>query len=124
VSVSLYQELGGEAAIRGLVQAFYDEMEREPGVAPLLAVHPDLPRARERLFEFLSGWTGGPPLYVRKHGHPRLRARHLHVEIDDVMVGMWMHCMERALAETVVDEALREVLRTNLDGLAHHMRNV
>lgn len=121
--MSIYERMGGSAAIERLVDALYAEMEREPGVSPLLALHEDVPRAKERLFEFLSGWTGGPPLYVRKHGHPRLRARHLHVPIDEVMVGMWMHCMNHALHETVTDEEVRQILRSNLEPLAHHLRN-
>jgi hemoglobin len=121
--MSLFEDLGGEEAIGRLVDAFYRHMETDPTVLPLLAVHPDLPRARERLFEFLVGWTGGPPLYVQKHGHPRLRARHLHVAIDESMAMMWLYCMEHALRETVASEALREVLRGNLSALAHHMRN-
>lgn len=121
--MTIYERMGGSEAVAKLVDAFYAEMEREPGVAPLLAVHEDLARAKERLYEFLSGWTGGPPLYVRKHGHPRLRARHLHVPIDPVMVGMWMFCMEHALRETVADDEVREVLRANLEQLARHMQN-
>jgi hemoglobin len=26
---------------------------------------------------FLSGWMGGPDLFVEKFGHPRLRGRHM-----------------------------------------------
>ncbi len=29
------------------------------------------------LFEYLTGWTGGPPLFVNRRGAPMLRARHL-----------------------------------------------
>jgi hemoglobin len=122
--MSIYERMGGQEAVARIVSAFYRYMQEDPEVAPLLAVHPDLPRAQERLLDYLTGWTGGPPVYVRKHGHPRLRARHLHVRIDLEMVGMWMSCMERALADEVADDEVREVLRTNLAGLAAHMRNV
>jgi hemoglobin len=109
--------------VQRLVDAFYGHMQTDPVVFPLLAVHDDLQRARERLFEVLVGWSGGPPLYVSKHGHPRLRARHLHVAIDADMAAMWMRCMDKALDETVADAHARAVLRTNLAGLADHMRN-
>ena len=36
-----------------------------------------LKQSREKLYMYLTGWTGGPPVYVEKYGHPRLRARHL-----------------------------------------------
>jgi hemoglobin len=26
---------------------------------------------------FLSGWMGGPNLFIERYGHPMLRARHL-----------------------------------------------
>ena len=29
-----------------------------------------------RLFKFLSGWFGGPSLFIQERGHPRLRMRH------------------------------------------------
>lgn len=122
--MTIYERMGGQDAVARIVSAFYRIMQEDPEMARLLAVHPDLPRAQERLLDYLTGWTGGPPVYVRKHGHPRLRARHLHVPIDLEMVGMWMSCMERALAAEVADDEVREVLHTNLAGLAAHMRNV
>lgn len=121
--MSLFERMGGEDGVRRLVDAFYGHMQSDPVVFPLLAVHEDLQRARERLFEFLVGWSGGPPLYVSKHGHPRLRARHLHVAIDADMAAMWMHCMDQALEEIVDDAPTRTLLRTQLAGLADHMRN-
>lgn len=121
--MSLFERMGGEPGVQRLVDAFYGHMQTDPVVFPLLATHEDLQRARERLFEFLVGWTGGPPLYVSKHGHPRLRARHGHIAIDADLATMWMMCMDKALAETIDDPQVRGVLRTNLAGLADHMRN-
>lgn len=121
--MTVFERIGGEPGVQRLVDTFYRVMQDDPMMAPLLELHPDLDRARERLFEFLVGWSGGPPLFMNKHGHPRLRARHMHLTIDAPMAAMWMSCMNRALDVTVDDEPTRAVLRSNLAGLANHMRN-
>ena len=70
-----YEAIGGEAKIRELVERFYALMDSLPEAAPIRALHPaDLSGAKEKLFLFLTGWTGGPPLYVQKHGNPALRS--------------------------------------------------
>jgi hemoglobin len=53
-------------------------MQNDDNAKDLLAIHPQpmLP-IRQKFFEYLSGWLGGPALYETKYGHPRLRARHL-----------------------------------------------
>lgn len=121
--MGLFEQLGGEEGIGRLVDAFYGHMAEAPEMAPLLAIHPDLDHARERLYEYLVGYTGGPPLYVSKHGHPRLRARHLHVKVDREGVALWLACMEHALRATIRDAEARQVLFSNLAPLAAHMRN-
>lgn len=118
-----YEALGGEAALRALVRAFYAHMDRLPEAAGVRALHLDMARAEQRLFEFLSGWLGGPQLFVERHGHPRLRARHLPFTIGLAEARGWMACMHAALAETVEDEALRDLLALRLAELANHMRN-
>ena len=77
----------------------------------------------EKLYEYLSGWLGGPQLYVEKRGHPMLRRRHLVAEIGPAERDGWLLCFERALAETIEDEALREAIREPARQLAFHMQN-
>src|SRR5687767_3471274 len=89
-----YELMGGEPAVHALVERFYDLMELEPEFRQLRAVHgSSLEAARERLFMFLSGWLGGPPLYTDQFGHPMLRARHLPFAIGDLERDQWMACM-------------------------------
>jgi hemoglobin len=121
---ALIDRLGGEAGVRRLVDAFYDAMDTRPELAALRALHPpDLAHARDKLAWFLVGWTGGPPRYVERFGHPRLRARHLPFPIDSAARDAWMSAMRQALAETVADDAVRAVVDTHLARLADHMRN-
>lgn len=122
--VSPYEKIGGEEGVRNLVERFYDLMDELPEAAQVRALHPkDLSNARQKLFWYFSGWLGGPPLYVERFGHPRLRRRHMMVEIREAETEQWMLCMRRALDETVDDAELRTFLVARLEPLAHHMRN-
>ncbi len=121
--MSLYEALGSDAGVRRLVDAFYDVMDRDPTFAHLRALHPDLPRAHDRLFKYLTGWTGGPPLFTQEFGHPMLRARHLQVAIDQRGRDAWLACMRQALDATVEHVEAREALYAALAPLADHMRN-
>jgi hemoglobin len=122
--MSVYDEIGGEAGVRTLVDRFYDLMDTLPEVQPLRAMHAtSLTSSREKLFWFLSGWLGGPPLFVMNRGHPRLRARHLPFAIDDAARDQWMRCMRQALSETSLSTETREKLDAALFALADHMKN-
>ena len=119
-----YDRLGGEAGVRRLVDRFYDLMEQMPEARVIRALHPpDLTSSREKLFKFLSGWLGGPSLYIAEYGHPRLRARHLPFPIGPDERDAWLRCMTQALSETELDDLLRDHLLQSLRQLADHMRN-
>ena len=119
-----YEQLGGDAGVRALVERFYDLMDLEPGYAALRKVHaPSLDHAREKLYLFLSGWLGGPPLYVERHGHPRLRARHLPFPIGIRERDQWLACMSQALDETHCAAELKPRLMEAFFGTADWMRN-
>ncbi len=119
-----YQRIGGEAKVRELVQRFYDHMDELPETYGIRKLHAeDLSGSRQKLFDFLTGWMGGPPLYTDKHGHPMLRRRHLPFGIGESERDQWMHCMQLALAEVVGDEQLRAELYKAFMKVADHMRN-
>ncbi|MES2639252.1 MAG: group II truncated hemoglobin [Myxococcota bacterium] len=121
---TLYDAIGGDAAVRRLVDRFYDHMDVLPDVATLRAMHPPaLGESRDKLYWFLSGWLGGPSLYIERKGHPRLRARHLPFVVDRAARDAWMRCMDLALAEVVADEGLRTGLSDALGQVATHMMN-
>jgi hemoglobin len=82
-----------------------------------------LSSSEEKLFMFLSGWLGGPQLYIEKFGHPRLRGRHMPFAIGTAERDQWMLCMRQALAEQVADTTLRATLDKKLTDLADFMRN-
>jgi len=117
--------VGGEGAVRALVDHFYDLMELEPAYAPLRALHPtSLEGSRDKLHWFLCGWLGGPDHYIERFGHPRLRARHLPFAIGIAERDQWMDCMRRAMLETALDPALRQRLDASFMNTADWMRNL
>ena len=125
---TFFELLGGEtngtANIRHLVETFYDIMDSDPKAAPIRAMHqPDLTSAREKLFMFLTGWTGGPQLYIERYGHPMLRARHMPFPIDASARDQWMYCMIKAMHQLEFDEDLMTKLASQLYGVADFMRN-
>ncbi|MEK6663637.1 MAG: group II truncated hemoglobin [Pseudomonadota bacterium] len=119
-----YERLGGEEKLRQLVDHFYDLMESEPESYGIRKLHPqDLSGSRQKLFMFLSGWLGGPPLYVDAYGHPMLRARHLPFTIGNAERDQWMRCMVRALRDVGIEERLAKELEQAFAKTADHMRN-
>ncbi len=121
---SAFELLGGEPAVRDLVDRFYDLMALEARYAGLRALHPDdLDGSRDKLFWFLCGWLGGPDHYIERFGHPRLRARHLPFSIGIAERDQWLQCMQQALSEQAVSDALRERLAESFHGTADWMRN-
>lgn len=119
-----YDKLGGESAIQRIVARFYTLMDELPEAYTVRQIHPqDLGGARQSLFEFLSGWFGGPQLYIERHGHPRLRMRHAPYRIGVTERNEWMLCMRHALQDEVADPHLREELTKAFEGMATHIVN-
>jgi len=121
---SPFEMIGGEAAVRRLVDRFYDLMDSEPGAQGIRSMHPpSLDTSREKLRLFLTGWLGGPPVYVERFGPPMLRARHLPFPIAEPERDAWLMCMNMALEEQEMPQELRAVLRDRFAAMADHMRN-
>jgi hemoglobin len=116
--------IGGEAGLRSLVNRFYDVMDSSPEAKTIRALHPEsLDGSREKLFMFLSGWSGGPALYIQTYGHPRLRQRHMPFPIGRVEREQWLWCMDKALDETHFNPELIEHLKKKFGEIANSMQN-
>jgi hemoglobin len=123
-ALSPYTRIGGDAAIRKLVDRFYELMDELPETYAARKIHPaDLTESGNKFFDFLSGWLGGPQRYIEKYGHPMLRRRHLPYAIGPEERDQWLLCMQLALEETVQDAPLREALYGQFVQLGEHMRN-
>lgn len=123
-SRTLYEVIGGESRVREMVDRFYDLMELETEFTLLRSVHgPSLDQARERLFMFLTGWMGGPDVYVEAHGHPRLRMRHMPFAIGTQERDQWLRAMAWAMEDVGIEESLRVRLMESFYQTADWMRN-
>lgn len=119
-----YDILGGEEKLRSLVNRFYQVMDNEPRAQEIRTMHPqDLKESEDKLFMFLSGWLGGPELYVKKHGSPMLRRRHMPFTIDASAAGQWMLCMRIAMKEENLSPTMYQYLDQALGNTARHMIN-
>ena len=118
-----YEWVGGDARVRALVDRFYDLMDLEPAYRELRAAHGStLDEARDKLHWFLSGWLGGPDLYIERFGHPRLRMRHMPFSIGILERDQWVACMHQAMTEVQLDPALIERLTESFMRTADWMR--
>ena len=121
---NLYELIGGEQNLRTLVDRFYNLMDSSPESANIRALHAkSLKQSREKLFMFLSGWSGGPPLYMQQYGHPRLRQRHFPFSIGERERDEWLWCMDRALDESGLSPEVVDYLKGRFAEIADFMRN-
>lgn len=119
-----YELLGGEAQVFALVDRFYDLMDEAPEYYGIRKLHPaTLDGSRAKLKMYLSGWLGGPNLYIERFGHPRLRARHLPFAIGQSERDQWLACMFSAMEAVGVAEPLKARLHEAFFGAADWMRN-
>lgn len=119
-----YDLIGGDKVIRALAQEFYKQMQTRPDTQSLLALHrAPIEESEQKLYEFLSGWLGGPQLYQQKHGHPALRARHMPFAVDEAMRDQWLICMTAAINQCIKKPEHRQAILEAISTLADHMRN-
>jgi hemoglobin len=117
-----YDAVGGDGAVRALVDEFYDVIEADsPSLRSMLPA--TTTGSRQKLYEYLSGWLGGPPLYTEKRGHPRLRMRHLPFPIGPAEATEWMRCFRMAMERVELGQPIRAFLERKLEPLAQHMVN-
>ena len=121
---SEHDQIGGAAGVTRLVAAFYRRMDTLPEAAAIRALHDDdLTADHHKLAAFLSGWLGGPPLYMNAWDAPTVRDLHRHLPIDRAAAEAWLVCMAGALEEVVDDPSLRSTLMLRFRSHAHGARN-
>ncbi len=121
---TFYELIGGEPVLRKLIKRFYEVMDTMPEAAGIRAMHSeDLSETEEKLFAFMSGWLGGPQLFMEKYGHPRMRARHMPFKIGKSERDQWMLCMVQAVEDVGIEEPVRSQYLHALLDFADFMRN-
>ncbi|AJY46122.1 group II truncated hemoglobin [Martelella endophytica] len=122
--ISLFEAIGGADSVERLSRRFYELMDTLPEARHCRAIHPaSLAGSEAKFRDYLTGYLGGPPVYIEKHGHPRLRMRHMPAPIGPEERDEWLLCFRRALEETVPDIRLRAVIMPPIEKLAYHMQN-
>lgn len=111
-SKNMYKEIGGQEVIDKLVDDFYGVMSTDPKARECFETHAgkNLEETAKKLKFFLSGWTGGPQLYLENYGHPRLRMRHSPFKTGLLEGEQWLYCMDKALKKSTIPFEYQEHL--------------
>lgn len=118
-----YQILG-EDGVRQLADAFYQVMDERPQAETIRAMHAaNLELIKDKLFEYLSGWMGGPQLYSDKYGTVCLTDPHKPYPIGPDERDQWLECMDQALERINASEELKAMLKVPMFRIADTVRN-
>lgn len=106
---SLYERLGGEAAILALVDAFYARVLNDPELAPFFAAVP-LDRLRRMQHEFFCAALGGPLEYSGRsialvHFGRGIERRHFARFVGHLLATL----RDRGLEEADADAVIRKI---------------
>lgn len=119
-----YALAGGAESLRRLVTRFYEIMDSAPEAAGIRAMHgTDLGPVSDSLFEYLSGWLGGPPLYAERTGSVCLNAPHRRFAIGETERDQWLFCMRQAMVDVGLPEEARNLFDGPLFAIADFVRN-
>ena len=76
------------------------------------------------LFEFLSGFLGGPQLYFERHRNSNVKSIHAHLEIGSLERDAWLACMNKALIEIQAKPETHQNLMTHFSRIAEALRTM
>jgi len=119
-----YEIIGQEDGVRQLAGAFYeamDELEEAESVRRMHAENLDI--IKQKLFEYLNGWLGGPHLYKDKYGTICLTEPHQPYPIGESQRDQWVTCWERALEKIEAPDNFREMTREPIFRMASFLVN-
>ena len=114
-------EMLGEDNLRKMVDQFYDLVKENEIIAPLFKG--DFDSIRQKQFMFLSQFLGGPGLYTKEFGHPKMRMRHLPHKITVEAKDEWLKCMKASIYSLDIEDNLKDVVYNSFPAVAQHMVN-
>ncbi|WP_286239526.1 group II truncated hemoglobin [Neptuniibacter halophilus] len=119
-----YELIGGAAGVKALAEEFYRVMDSQHAARGIRAMHgKDLSAVSDKLYQFLSGWFGGPQLYLKQHGTICLSSPHAKYAIGSAERDAWLQCMDLALDNLNSSPELKSMLKDPLFDLADMMTN-
>ncbi len=117
-------EILGEDGVRRLADAFYEAMDRLPQAAEVRAMHAaNLDDIKKKLAMYLTGWLGGPPVYLAVNGTVCLTDPHAPYRIGPKERDQWLLCMDAALEDIDASDELKTMLKEPLFRVAEAVRN-
>ena len=119
-----YELIGREDGVRQLAGALYDamnELEEAQSVREMHAANLDL--IKQKLFEYLNGWLGGPHLYREKYGTICLTEPHELYAIAESHRDEWIRCWERAMEIVDAPDEFRTMTREPILRMANFLVN-
>lgn len=118
-----YEMLGADG-VRKLADAFYEVMDSLPQAAEIRAMHAaNLDDIKRKLAAYLTGWMGGPPVYLALTGTVCLTEPHAPYHIGPKERDQWLLCMDRALERIGASDELKAMLKDPLFRVAETVRN-
>ncbi len=118
---TLYDQLGDER-LQQLVNSFYAKVFANAVIGPLFN-QTNAETIKDKQFRFLTQFLGGPPRYIEKYGHPRMRMRHAPHKIDANAAKEWLKLMKASIDELDLSPKLKTVLYNCFPKVAQHMIN-
>lgn len=117
-----FYEKTGEDRLKALVEEFYHRVFSSPVISHLFTNDRNL--IQEKQLKFLTQFLGGPDLYSREYGHPKMRMRHLPHRIDETAKTEWLRCMRQAIDKVFEDDMeLGNAFYSIFPPIADHMVN-
>lgn len=116
-----YEEIGSEK-LSQLIDIFYEKVAVHPKLKPIFPE--DFTETARKQKQFMTQYLGGPNIYSQEHGHPMLRARHMHFPITPDRAQAWLECMALAMDEVKLEGKIRDDFYNRLVLTAHHMTNL
>ncbi|MGH1374688.1 MAG: group II truncated hemoglobin [Cellvibrionaceae bacterium] len=118
-----YQLLGAEK-VKALATHFYKVMDELTEVTEIREMHAhNKDMITEKLYEYLTGWMGGPPLYQDKYGSVCLTEPHKRYPINADHRDQWLRCMDEALKRIDASEQVTAMLKEPMYNLADFIKN-
>ena len=109
--------------MRQLLRLHYNHLLKS-SIAHMFPNEPDAAEfAAQKNADFFIQIMGGTPHFSKKHGPPRMRARHMPYEITNRAKDVWLDCFFRAMDDLPFPEEDREEFKAFLVSFASWMVN-
>ena len=119
-----YALLGGADGLKELVAQFYENVASCPEAIDIRGMHnEDMSAVAQKLYEYLSGWLGGPSLYMERYGTVCITEPHAPFAIGIDARDQGVFCFRKALNDVGAREEVKQMLHEPIYRIADFLRN-